>query len=124
MSGSNVDSQALATMLDEWQNTYQALPQADRHPRLHPLRLNYYRKAFDAILGSDQPENVLWPLLRTWTLAASALPESDPGYQAWRDAVHQLGLIGAGFSERILALDAFLEQVEETITTWGVNEGA
>lgn len=120
----NVTPQLLASWVKEWQSTYQSLPNDERPPRLHPYRSNYYHNAFNAILESDQPENVLWPLLRTWTLAASLLPESDPGYQSWRDAAHQLGLLGPGFSERIQALDAFLEQVEETIASWKKEEGA
>jgi hypothetical protein len=114
----HVDPQSLAGMLPEWGNTYRSLPEAGRHPRMHPLRLNYYLKAFNTILESDQPENLLWPLLRTWTLAASGLVESDPGYQSWRETAQQLGLLGSGFSERIQALDVYLEQVEETINTW------
>lgn len=120
----HLDAQSLTRLLPEWQNTFRSLPEAGRHPRLHPLRLNYYLKAFNAILESNQPENILWPLLRTWSLAAGTLPESDPGYQSWRDATNQLGLLGHGFSERIQALDIYLEQVEEIINAWGKSEGA
>jgi hypothetical protein len=118
------DKKIMTAWVGEWQNIIKALPMEGIHPRLHPYRQDYYLKAFDVILGSDQPENALWPLLSTWTLAASSLPESDPGYQSWKDACHRIGLLGVGFAERILALDAFLEQVEETITAWGQAEGA
>ncbi len=120
----HVDSQSLVAMVAEWQNTFQSLPEAGHHPRLHPYRLNYYRQAFNAILESEQPENILWPLLRTWTLAASILPESDPGYQSWSDTARQLNLLGPDFDQRIQALDIYLEQVEETLNAWGKREGA
>ncbi|MCJ7702920.1 MAG: hypothetical protein MUO62_15160 [Anaerolineales bacterium] len=119
-----VDPETLVSWTGEWTNTFHALPTDNRHPRLHPYRQNYYRKAFDVILESDQPLNILWPLLRTWTLAAEALPESDPGYQSWKDACQHMGLLGSGFGERVLALDAFLEQVEGAIRTWGTVKGA
>lgn len=120
----NVDPQTLASWVTEWETAVQSLPGESRHPRLHPYRFNYYRKAFDSILESERPENILWPLLRTWTLAVNNLSGSDPIFQNWKDASHQLGLLGAGFAQRMLALDAFLEQIEETITTWKQQEGA
>ena len=81
-------------------------------------------KAFETLLESERPENVLWPLLRTWTTAVLDLTDSDPTTQDWKDACSQLGLLGDGFGERIMALDAFLEQIEETITAWERDEGA
>ena len=120
----NVDPKLLASWVTEWETVFQSLPKESRHPRLHPYRSNYYRKAFDAILESDKPEDILWPLLRTWTLAINNLPESDPVTQSWRDAFRQLGLLGTGFGEKILALDSYLEQIEETITAWERQEGA
>jgi hypothetical protein len=37
---------------------------------------------------------------------------------AWRDAFLQLGYLGAGFAERVEALDAYLDVVEETLDDW------
>jgi len=119
-----VDKQILSSWVGEWENAFNALVVDDRHPRLHPYRHNYYFRAFDAILESEKPENVLWPLLRTWSLAALDLSERSSGYQGWKDACHHIGYLGSEFSDRILALDAFLEQVEETVAAWGLAEGA
>jgi hypothetical protein len=119
-----VDKQRLVSWASAWSKLNDSLPKEGRHPCLHPLRHNYYRKAYDVILESEQPENILWPLLRTWTLAAASLPSSDPGLQDWQDAFHQLGIIRSGFAERILALDAYLEQVEATLEAWRTEEGA
>lgn len=119
-----VNADTLAVWLPAWETTLAAMPQAGRPPRLHPYRISYYLRAFEAILGSGQPQNILWPLLRTWTLAAQSLPEGDPAIQGWRDACHHLGLLGPDFAERITALDAYLEQVEETIDAWAQENGA
>jgi hypothetical protein len=119
-----VDKEILTSWVSEWVKTVRALPEDGRPTGLHPDRRNYYLKAFEVLLESEQPEKALWPLLRTWTLAASAFPENDLGFQNWKDALHQIGLLGPGFAERILALDAFLEQVEDTISAWGLEEGA
>jgi hypothetical protein len=116
------EREQLVTWVDEWENTFKSLPKEGCPASLHPARLNYYRKGFDTILKSDQPLNVLWPLLHTWTLAAESLPASDPGFQSWKDTLNHLGLLGAGFAERILALDALLDQVEESIKTWEMKE--
>jgi hypothetical protein len=119
-----VDQPTLSSWVVEWESMFEGLPLEGRHPRLHPCRRNYYLKAFEVILESDQPENILWPLLRTWTLAVDSLDESDPWLQSWRDLCGQLGLLGADFGERIQALDAYLEQVEDTVAVWGREEGA
>jgi hypothetical protein len=79
-------------------------------PRIHPARLNYYEKAIQAILVSDNPRAALWPLFQTWTLAAEVL--SDPALGAWRSACSQLGLTVPGFEERVEGLDRFLDEVE------------
>jgi len=119
-----VDQPALTSWVKQWDSMYDDLPFEGRHPRMYPCRKNYYLKAFEVILEGEQPENILWPLLRTWTLAVESLGESDPWLQGWRDLCGQLGLLGADFAERVLALDAFLEQVEDTVATWGREEGA
>ncbi len=119
-----VDAETLASWLPAWEATLDALPRAERHPRLHPYRKSYYLRAFEAILGSGQPRNILWPLLRTWTLAALSLPEGNPAIQGWIDACQHLGLLGPDFAERITALDSYLEQVEEAIDAWAQENGA
>jgi hypothetical protein len=92
--------------------------------RLHPHRRAYYRRAFESVLASDQPLDMLWPLLRTWTLAVCALPEEHPVVQTWREAGQHLGLLGGSFAQRLEALDAYLDLVEETLENWGRRQGA
>jgi hypothetical protein len=113
----------LTSWVGEWENTLDALPEEERHPRLHPYRRKYYRLAFDAIIGGGQAENVLWPLLRNWTLAVQTLPEGDPALQSWKDVCLKLGLMGDEFSERITGLEMFLDQVGEAINEWAEENG-
>jgi hypothetical protein len=75
------------------------------------------------MLDGGQPSAVLWPLLRTWTLAASLLPADSDGVAAWKKAGNYLGLLGAGFSERIEALDAYLDTVEDILDEWARANG-
>ena len=54
----------------------------------------------------------------TWTLAASVLSASNPVYQGWRDACQQLELLSSNLSDRVAALDAFLDQVDGVLIDW------
>jgi predicted nucleotidyltransferase len=119
-----VDTETLRTWLAPWKTAFQALDR-DRAPvRLHPARQAYYLQAFEALINSPEPEQVLWPLLRTWTLAINNLPEKSPAREDWAQALDHLGLLGEGFEERLDALDAFLDMVEETIEKWARENGA
>ena len=100
-----------AEWLTAWQTTFLAAAETGKtDARIHPARLNYYLKSFEAMLGSDRPQAVLWPLLQTWTLAASALPAENT--REWSAACAQLGLTGKSFGEKVEGLDSFLDEVE------------
>lgn len=124
LGGPNVDPETLQDWLQAWQSAYEGIPKGEVPPRLHPHRLNYYRRAFEYILGGERPLGVLWPMLRTWTKAVSLLPEESGERGSWQEALHRLGLLGSGFSERVAALDAYLDTVEETLEEWGRDSGA
>jgi len=120
----NIDPAGLTVWLQEWENTITAASEtADRPIQLHPHRFLYYQQALQAILVSSDPLAALWPLLTTWTQAASCLPHEHPGYRAWQSALLTLGLLGGGFAERIEALDAYLDAVEELIESWARTQG-
>ena len=93
----NIDDGALADFLPDWQNAFEALPDEDRPVRLHPARRSYYQSAFESMLESEQPKTILWPLLRTWTLAVKCLDESAPELMEWRSALAKLRLLGEDF---------------------------
>lgn len=119
-----LEAGSLASWLPAWQEAFEALPAEKRPARLLPARLAYYRSGFEAILSGAQPQAVLWPLLRTWTLMINTLPADSPALEPWRQALLQLGLLGEGFDERIAALDAYLDLVDETVEIWGRENGA
>ncbi|MCI0520615.1 MAG: hypothetical protein L0Z70_10235 [Chloroflexi bacterium] len=122
LGAGHVAQDGLVVWLGEWQGAMEALP-ANAPPRLHPARRGYYFKGMQTILGGAQPHAALWPLLRTWTLAAALLPAGAPGRAAWLDACRHLGLAGAGFAERVEALDAFLDTVDEALEGWARENG-
>jgi hypothetical protein len=123
LGAQHVDTDTLKSWLPEWQQAIEALPEEAAPPRLHACRLNYYRRAFDAMIAGEKPAAVLWPLLRTWTLAAGLLPTVAPVQSDWRKVCQHLGLLGEGFVERVEALDAFLDLVEDTLERWAHEFG-
>lgn len=120
----NIDSSLLDKWLREWEKMFIAVPKMQATAGLDPIRLSYYLNGFKSILESDQPVNILWPLLHSWTLAADSLPENDPGLKDWQDTLNHLQLLGSGFVERILALDSLLDQVKDAIDTWEFSENS
>jgi hypothetical protein len=91
--------------------------------RLSPARLPYYERAVEAILSSDHPQAALWPLLRTWTLACSYLAADSPHLSAWAEACDHLRLGPDLLAEKLSALDAYLDNIEETLEKWGEKNG-
>ena len=98
---------------------YGAMDRVDN--RIHPARVNYYEKAIRAMMQGDAPQNALWPLLVTWTLAVDVLPEH--AVEAWRLAVSQLGFTASGFESRVEGLDRFLDDVEELLDELAKEHG-
>lgn len=123
LGGSRVDAGALKNWLPLWQAACEALPVEVAPLNLHRSRLPYYLRAFDAMLGSDAFQAVLWPLVDTWTEASSLLPSGSPGRNGWEEACQRLGLLGEAFSEHLAGLDAYLDVVEETLDTWAAKNG-
>ena len=124
LGGPMVDTPGMRAWLPGWRLAVESLPSDKIPARLSPPRWPYYFRAFDAMLDSDQPLGVLWPLLRTWTQAVSLLPEDSPANEPWKDAVIRLGLLGEAFPSREAALDAYLDQVEELLEDWARENGA
>jgi hypothetical protein len=116
--------EAIRGWLPAWQQAYQELP-ADQAPlRLHPHRRSYYLKAFEKIISGETPQDLLWPLLHTWTDAIRCFPAQSEHVGSWQAALEKLGLQGEAFSERVSALDAYLDTVEETLDDWARANGA
>ena len=127
LGGANAERETLQAWLPRWAETYAAAAAAAdpaQLGRISPHRVGYYQRAFQAILQREQAAAVLWPLLRTWTEAAMLLPESAPEREFWVEAGLALGLLGPAFEERVAALDAYLDQIEETLENWAYANGA
>jgi hypothetical protein len=124
LGAQNLDAQALTDWLPFWQAAYRTLPASAAPIHLHPTRLSYYLGAFKQALQDEQPQLALWPLLRSWTVLAALLPGDSPSCQVWQSAVEYLGVYGADFNQRLAALDAYLDLVEETLETWAQENGA
>ncbi len=110
----NVDFFALAGFLPEWEKDFQeaaSRPQVEE--RIHPARLEYYKKALEVLLSSQNPQALLWPFVHTWSLAAAVLPPDRQA--AWQSACQQLGLVGEAFKEHLQGLDQYLDGVEELL---------
>lgn len=122
MGASALESSVMSEWLPEWKSAFEAAsanPRAD--VRVHPTRVNYYEKAIQAMLGSDNPRAALWSLLHTWTLAVDVLPEN--ALDAWRSACGQLGLGWVGFDHRVSGLDHFLDEVESLLDELSTQHG-
>lgn len=124
LGGPMVDAPKLRAWLGDWQAAYQAVAQERLVLRLHPYRLSYYLKAFNSLLDSERYQVVLWPLWRTWTHAVEALPPETSHISAWLSAGESLGIVGKAFQERLTALDAFLDLIDETLEAWAKEAGA
>ncbi len=123
LGASNVEVESLQIWLVAWRTCLQAIPAEKLPPRLDPGRIPYYQRAFETFLDSDHPMAVLWPLLRTWTLAAQQFSKNADEVASWKKACGYLGLLGTGFGERIEALDAYLDSVEELLDDWARANG-
>jgi len=118
-----VSQEALRLWLPSWEESYDTLGEMEPPPRLHPARRSYYLHAFRSLLEGEHPQTVLWPLLRTWTQAVALLPPEHSLLEAWRAACRELGLLEEVFAERVAALDAFLDMVDETLDGWSRDNG-
>jgi hypothetical protein len=54
----------------------------------------------------------------------AVFPEQTEHLPAWMAAGESLGMLDKAFQERITALDAFLDMIDETLETWARENGA
>jgi hypothetical protein len=117
-----VDAATLKSWLPGWENAFDALPAENRPAGLCPERKPYYLRAFDSMIGSTQAEIVLWPLLRTWTEIAGLLAKDSTERNEWRLVMGHLNILGE-FDQRVKALDAYLDLVDEVLDRWARTNG-
>ena len=111
LGSSQANLEKLQLWFSDWKSAYKlASEKTSADIRIHPVRTNYYEKAIKAMLEGDLPFAALWPLLSTWTSAAEVLEGDHLNF--WQKAVGELGLLGAGFAERVDGLDHFIDDIE------------
>lgn len=111
------------TWIEKWSLAYRAAGKRDDVPaQIHPARYLYYERAANAI-WDENPDAAAWLLLRSWSLAAGCMETGDPALQDWQAACRLVGLNEEEFDSRIQAADQYLDHIEETLETWGRNNG-
>ena len=111
LGASDIDAPLVSEWLSDWETAFLgASENAKVDQRVHPARLNYYKKAIEALLAGESPLASLWPLIHTWTLAANVLEKDQ--IKPWQITCEQLGLLGNSFEQRISDLDHYLDEIE------------
>ncbi len=73
----------------------------------------YYQRGFENLISEGTPGAILWPLLHTWSLAASKLPKAEQS--DWEDACRSLGMLSEGMTSNLERLDTFLDKLEQLL---------
>jgi hypothetical protein len=123
ISGDPVSDETWKTWFANWNATLKSIQGGPAVPApLQPCRLSYYTHAADALF-SHVPAAAIWLLLRTWTksLSSSTTPAALP--PEFEDVLRTLGLDEAHFDDRLANLDAYLDQLEESIEVWSRENG-
>ncbi len=123
LGATNLEANVLETWLPAWKTAFQALGESKAPARLHPDRRAYYQQSIEALIQAGNWQVALWPLLHTWTLAVHTLGDRSEPAQPWQEAFTRLDLLGDGFAQRLEALDAYLDTVEEAIDSWARENG-
>ena len=111
LGGTNLDKSHIEGWLPDWESNFKsAFETGKADPRINTARTNYYKKCFEAMLGSDNPVVMLWPLFNSWTRAIGVLYEDE--IDGWQAARTTLGLSGKGFAERVEGLDHYLDEID------------
>lgn len=120
----NLDPGSLNLWIEHWKNAFWAAPAEARPARLAAERMHYYLGGFRAALEGEQPADLLWPLLNTWTDLMPCYADDSPERANWRSAVEKLDLYGKAQKQRLQALDAYLDLNEEALEDWAHQNGA
>ena len=122
LGGDRADASILSGFLTSWEEDFfQAASRNKVHPSIASPRLIYYKASFNAMLASESPLSMLWPMVHTWTLCAASLPRSQQ--VKWQAACETLGLFGQSFNERLEELDRFLDAVDEIMENLASSHG-
>ena len=126
LGADEMDTDDLQGWITAWEPAFMAAAGVETAPAewgLHPDRLSYYHGAFAEQTASPRPTDALWPLLLTWSRAVRLLPAGSEARSTWDTAARQIGLLGSARAKRMEALDAYLDQVEILLDSWGRAQG-
>ncbi|MBT3240109.1 MAG: hypothetical protein HON98_05290 [Chloroflexi bacterium] len=119
-----VDKKEMSAWLPLWEKAYDKVTEQEKEsPEGHPHRKAYYQKAIQAMLEDQQYYLAAWPLLNSWTKLIMELHTGDPRRAEWQQVFESLNLTGAGYSDRMAGLDAFLDRTEEYFDSWKEKQG-
>ncbi len=109
--------------VENWRRRFQDSARLKRcPPSLSACRQSYYEGALKA-LRQEYPEASMWILLRIWTRTLLNLPENETNQKVWKEACRLLELDEDHFEQRLEGLDAYLDNIEETIDLWAEQYG-
>ncbi len=124
LGAGRADAEAMHSWISPWGEAFDAASQTPSSPlTLHPYRKLYFERAFEALLGGDAPQAILWPLLSTWTRALATLHSSPSFIEPWMLACRALALSPEERDHALGMLDTFLDTVEETLDRWAAENG-
>jgi len=106
---------------EAWQSALNDASQSSGRPlSLHPARMAYYTRAAQA-LWREMPPAALWIVLYTGCAALRCLPKDHPSRSDFISLCRSLAL--NPLEERLTALDAYLDTVEEVVENWAKENG-
>lgn len=122
LGAGHVDAGTITAWLPEWEHDFASGGSvAGADARIDRCRYVYYSKAILSDIDGGAPAAALWPLMMTWTLAASRLPAASQ--TGWRQACTYLGLVGPSSAERLDQLDLFLDAVDSRLEQIATENG-
>lgn len=123
MPDGSITKEMWDSWLARWRAAYSAAARLENAPvSLAASRQSYYQRGAEA-LWEENPTAALWPVLRTWALAASHLPQDSEQVQQWAAAMQEMKLGEGDFSARMIALNRYMDQVDEILEAWATANG-
>jgi hypothetical protein len=122
---SSFDFTTLEDWICRWQNAYSLSENPSNiPPDVHPYRKCYYLNAVRSFFEEGQLESCVWILLSTWTRLAASLSSRAPSAKEYPAFTAALGFDKLNFKDKTVALDHYLDTIEECITLWAQEAGA
>ena len=111
------------SMLEEWIKRWSTVWSAPDNPSslppaVHPYRKLYFSNAVQSYFDDGQLESCLWIMLKTWTTFTSFLSSRATAGKEYPVFLSCLGFDKSSFSNKISALDSFLDAGEDIINQW------